>query len=58
MARFVFAHPIRTPPMCAARETLALIRPISRGPPDRRPGAHGGLLALERSPNDKGKLRT
>lgn len=57
MARFVLAHPDPSAPAVARAETLALdpMHPVVRHVAG---GAHGGLLTLERSLNDKGVMRS
>src|SRR3982074_2580421 len=57
MARFVLAHPNPNAPDVQRAETLAVdpSDPVAR---HVAAGAHGGLLTLERSLNDKGVLRT
>jgi DNA polymerase III subunit delta' len=57
MARFVLAHRDPGSPEVQRAETLAVDRsdPVAR---QVAAGSHGGLLALERSLNDKGVLRT
>ncbi|NVN86465.1 MAG: DNA polymerase III subunit delta' [Rhodopseudomonas sp.] len=56
MARFVLAHRDPQAPAVQAAETLAIdpTHPVAR---HVAAGAHGGLLTLERSLNDKGVLR-
>src|ERR1700750_2640696 len=57
MARFVLAH--RDPGAAAVRRAETLwIDPQDPVARHIAAGAHGGLLALERSLNDKGVLRT
>src|SRR5215216_2740527 len=57
MARFVLAHPDPLAPSVQRAETLAVdpADPVARQVAN---GAHGGLLVLERSLNDRGVLRT
>src|SRR5438309_5166932 len=57
MARFVLAHPNPNAPDVQRAETLSVdpSDPVAR---HVAAGAHGGLLTLERSLNDKGVLRT
>jgi DNA polymerase III subunit delta' len=57
MARFVLAHPDPTAADVQRAETLSVDpnAPVSR---QVATGAHGGLLTLERSANDKGVMRT
>ena len=57
MARFVLTHPNPLAPSVQRAETLA----VNPGEPVARQvanGAHGGLLVLERSLNDRGVMRT
>ena len=57
MARFVLAHPRSPCRRCAARRDASVdpSDPVAR---HVAAGAHGGLLTLERTLNDKGVLRT
>jgi DNA polymerase III subunit delta' len=57
MARFVLAHPDPHAPPVQRAETLAVDpdHPVARQVAN---GAHGGLLVLERSLNDRGVMRT
>src|SRR5690348_5181285 len=57
MARFVLAHP---DPSAAAVQRADTLWVDPNAPVSRQvaTGAHGGLLTLERSANDKGVLRT
>jgi len=57
MARFVLAHPLASSPAVQNASSLAV---DEEHPAARRiaAGAHGGLLVLERTLNDKGVLRT
>ena len=57
MARFVLAHRDPKAASVQAASTLALAPsdPVAR---HVAAGAHGGLLTLERTPNDKGVMRT
>jgi DNA polymerase-3 subunit delta' len=56
MARFVFAHPDPAAPAVQAAPSLAIDpeHPVARRVAAQ---AHGDLLVLERTPNDKGVLR-
>jgi DNA polymerase III subunit delta' len=57
MARFVLTHPNPLAPSVQRAETLAVdpADPVARQVTN---GAHGGLLVLERSLNDRGVMRT
>src|SRR5438045_4507522 len=57
MARFVLAHPNPLAPSVQRADTLAVdpTDPVARQVTN---GAHGGLLVLERSLNDRGVMRT
>src|SRR6202045_1486701 len=57
MARFVLAHRDPAAPEVLAAKTLEVdaSHPVAR---HIAAGAHGGLLTLERTPNDKGVMRT
>src|SRR3954454_8658982 len=57
MARFVLAHPNPLAPSVQRADTLAVdpADPVARQVTN---GAHGGLLVLERSLNDRGVMRT
>jgi DNA polymerase III subunit delta' len=57
MARFVLTHPDPLAPYVQRAETLQVDRsdPVAR---HISSGAHGGLLVLQRSANDKGVMRT
>ena len=57
MARFVLTHPDPLAPSVQRAETLAVdpADPVARRVTN---GAHGGLLVLERSLNDRGVMRT
>ncbi|MBA2399042.1 MAG: DNA polymerase III subunit delta' [Bradyrhizobium sp.] len=57
MARFVLTHPNPLAPSVQRAETLAVdpTDPVARQVTN---GAHGGLLVLERSLNDRGVMRT
>ncbi len=57
MARFVLANPVISTPGVAKATSLAVDNqhPVAR---QVASGAHGGLLTLERTANDKGVLRT
>ena len=57
MARFVLAHGDPAGPQVQAAETLELdpMHPVAR---HVAAGTHGGLLTLERTPNEKGVMRT
>ena len=57
MARFVLTHPNPLAPSVQRAETLAVnpSDPVARQVTN---GAHGGLLVLERSLNDRGVMRT
>jgi DNA polymerase-3 subunit delta' len=57
MARFVLAHPNPLAPAVQRADTLAVdpADPVARQVTN---GAHGGLLVLERSLNDRGVMRT
>src|ERR1700720_3803527 len=57
MARFVLTHRDPTPAGVQGAETL-WIDPAAPTARQVATGAHGGLLTLERSANDKGVLRT
>lgn len=57
MARFVLAHPDPSKPAVRAADTLG-IDPAHSVVGRIAAGAHGGLLTLERTLNDKGVLRT
>jgi DNA polymerase III subunit delta' len=57
MARFVLSH--RDPASLAVREARTLfVDPDEQAARHVASGAHGGLLTLERSANDKGVMRT
>src|SRR3954447_2377858 len=53
MARFVLTHPDPLTPSVQRAETLA-VDPINHVARQITAGAHGGLLVLERSLNDRG----
>src|ERR1700736_5793141 len=57
LARFVLAHRDPAAPEVLAAKTLEVdaSHPVAR---HIAAGAHGGLLTLERTPNDKGVMRT
>src|SRR5271155_2902656 len=57
MARFVLAHP---DPLAAAVQRADSLNVNTSDPAARRiaAGAHGGLLVLQRTANDKGVMRT
>jgi DNA polymerase-3 subunit delta' len=57
MARFVLTHPNPLAPSVQRAETLA-VDPDHHVARQITAGAHGGLLVLERSLNDRGVLRT
>lgn len=57
MARFVLANPVPALPAVANATSLA-VNPDSSVAGQVASGAHGGLLTLERTANDKGVLRS
>jgi len=57
MARFVLSHPDPLAPSVQRAETLA-VDPLDHVARQITAGAHGGLLVLERSLNDRGVMRT
>jgi len=57
MARFVLTHPDPMAPSVQRAETLA-VDPLNHVARQITAGAHGGLLVLERSLNDRGVMRT
>src|SRR6266700_4119638 len=57
MARFVLTHPNPLAPSVQRAETLA-VDPADHVARQVTNGAHGGLLVLERSLNDRGVMRT